>query len=153
MENLIKKYSELIDEYKELTISPKFNNSVYKREIEASIGILTDVINDLKQNTLPPSIYDWTTHGDFKKYYDIKAKRNFWLLGYFGGGAVKIIDAFILAKQYAESVGIPMETVVIDEIFMSRRYKGFKYIFSAMPDQKPESDAIQMENVLSMLYD
>lgn len=96
--------------------------------------------------------YNMETHGDFKKYYDTTIKRNYWALGYFGGGAVNIVDAMELAKQYAKSTGVELETVVIDEILKSRRFKGFKIIYSTT-EQLPEIDAHQSDNVYAWLTD
>ena len=94
--------------------------------------------------------FDWTTHGDFKKYYDTSQKRNYWVLGYFGGKSVNICDAMKLAKQYAKSNFVPLESVVIDEILHSRRFKGFKFIYS-QTIQEPENDASQSANVWNWL--
>jgi hypothetical protein len=97
--------------------------------------------------------YNIRTHGDFKKYYDTKYKKNIWVLGYFGGGAVNIIDTYKVSVQFAKSVGVPLETINIDEIFVSRRFKGFKYLFSSIVDQSPEPDSYQMEDVHTWLRD
>jgi hypothetical protein len=97
--------------------------------------------------------YNIRTHSDFKKYYDTKYKQNIWVLGYFGGGSINIIDAYKISVQFAKSVGVPLNTINIDEIFISRRYKGFKYIFSSIDDQKSEPDSYQMEDVLIWLRD
>ena len=97
--------------------------------------------------------YDRHNHGDFKKWYCTTMKRNYWTLGYFGGGAVNIIEAHELAKDFAESVGVPLERVFIDEILYSRRYKGFKFLFSDVVDQEPEEDSYQTESVLGWLHD
>ena len=99
-------------------------------------------------------MYDYTKHRDFKKYFDTTQKRNIWVLGYFGGGSVNIVDAYELAKKYAEATNTPLETVKIDEILYSRRYKHFKYIFSSHPEpQQKEKDAAEYENVYQMLSD
>jgi len=97
--------------------------------------------------------YNIKTHGDFKKYYDTKIKQNIWVLGYFGGGAVNIINAYKISVQFAKSTGVPLESIHIDEILKSRRFKGFKYIFSSAENQTPEPDSQQMENVHPWLRD
>ena len=94
-----------------------------------------------------------TKIGDFKRYYDTESKRNYWVLGYFGGGAVDICEAYQLAKEYSELVSVPIETVKIDEILSSRRFKGFKFIFSTVENQKPEPESYQMKDVYSWLRD
>lgn len=91
-------------------------------------------------------------HGDFKKYYDKTQKRNIWVLGYFGGGSVVITEALDLAKLYAKANGVPLDTVKIDKILHSRRYKGFKFIYS-QTEQKPEAGADIMDNVYQWLTD
>jgi hypothetical protein len=74
-------------------------------------------------------------NGDFRKYYDTEQKRNIWVLGYFGGGAVTITDAYKLAKEYAKECNVPLETIKIDEVLSSRRFKGFKYLYSTIEQE------------------
>jgi hypothetical protein len=74
-------------------------------------------------------------NADFRKYYDTTEKRNIWVLGYFGGGAVNIVDAHRLAKEYAKECKVPLETVEIDEVLSSRRFKGFKYLYSIVEQE------------------
>lgn len=97
-------------------------------------------------------MYNIETHGDFKRYFDTKTKKNYWVLGYFGGG-VYLHDAYELAKQFSEKVNVPIETVCIDEIFRSRRFKGFKFLFSTEQNQEPEYGTEKMENVFGWLQD
>ncbi len=117
-------------------------------EIEKAIS------NATGESKIPASEsdFDWTTHGDFKKYYDTTQKRNIWVLGYFGGGSVNICDAYHLSKQYAEATGVPLENVKIDEILSSRRFKGFKFLYSN-DVQASEAGSEQMENVYAWLRD
>ncbi len=89
-------------------------------------------------------MYDHTTHLDFEKYYDTTLKRNIWLLGYFGGGAVNIVDAMNLAKQYVASTGVTLESVKIDEIFKSRWCKSYKFLYSN-EEQVKETDVKESE--------
>lgn len=97
--------------------------------------------------------YDITTHGDFKRYYDTTQKRNYWVLGYFGGGSVNLVSAMELGKQFAIETGVLIETVTIDEILHSRRHKGFKFISSQALGQKPHAQSVMMENVYQWLTD
>lgn len=96
--------------------------------------------------------FDIKNYGDFKKYYDTEQKRNIWVMGYFGGGSVNICDAFEVAKLYAEATGVLLDTVKMDEILFSRRFKHFKYVYSTT-QQEPESDAVVMDNVYAWLTD
>lgn len=97
--------------------------------------------------------FDMTKHGDFRRYYDNGQKRNYWVLGYFGGGSVNIAEAYELAKQFSEAINVPINSVHIDEIFKSRRFKGFKFIYSNVENQTPEKDTDAMDNVWSWLSD
>jgi len=98
-------------------------------------------------------MYDINTHGDFKRYYDTTQKRNYWALGYFGGGAVPILDAYELAKQFSELVKVPLDTVKMDEVFESRRYKHFKIMFSSAINQTKEEGSYDCDNVWKYLSD
>jgi hypothetical protein len=91
--------------------------------------------------------------GDFCKYYDSTQKRNYWVLGYFGGGSVSVVDALELGKEYSDLTGVPLESVRIDEILQSTRYKGFKFIFSTVEQEKePDVKNVDiMENVHAFL--
>ncbi|MFA5207447.1 MAG: hypothetical protein WC428_02205 [Candidatus Paceibacterota bacterium] len=91
-------------------------------------------------------------NADFKMYYDKGQMRNIWVLGYFGGGAVNITNALALANEYAKKTGVPVETVCIDEVLSSRRFKGFKYMYSTQFQKKVKS-AVEMENVHQWLRD
>ncbi len=98
-------------------------------------------------------MYDKSTHPDFKAYFDSTQKRNYWILGYFGGGAIKITDAYKLAEQFAKKIGVPLDTVKMDELLKSRRYKGFKFMYSDANNQTPQMNASVMENVFEHLTD
>ena len=99
-----------------------------------------------------PKEKSYKKSGDFKKYYDTELKRNIWVLGYFGGGSVNILAALEIAKDYAKATGSPLENVKIDEILSSRRFKGFKFIFST-DEQKKERGVEASENVYAWLRD
>lgn len=95
--------------------------------------------------------YDINTHGDFQRFYDTRLKRNYWLLGYYGGGSVNVEETYELAKQFAELVKVPLNSVKIDEVLYSRRYKNFKFLFSDSPNQKVEENSYQSDNVWELL--
>lgn len=95
---------------------------------------------------------DYKNHPDFNIYYDNKLKRNYWILGYFGGGAIPIAEAEKLAREYAKDNDVSYNSVVIDEIFKSRRFKGFKYMYS-LTEQNPDADAEVLEDVFNFLTD
>ena len=95
--------------------------------------------------------FDWTTHKDFSRYYDIERKRNFWVLGYFGGGSINVVETYNLAVQMSKAINVPVESIRIDEILSSSRYKHFKYMFSDAENQAPEEGTDQMLNVFNWL--
>ena len=97
--------------------------------------------------------YDIKKHGDFKKYYDTDLNRNYWMLWYFGGGSINLKSVQEVAEQFAEATGVPYETVFIDEILNSRRFKHCKYISSSAPDQNPEEDSYQTTSVYGWFLD
>jgi hypothetical protein len=92
-------------------------------------------------------------NGDFKKYYDTEQKRNYWVLGYFGGGAVTVVEAYRLAQEYSEVCKVPLDTVKIDEVLHSRRYKGFKYLFSTVEQEICEGCTHVIDDVMGWLWD
>lgn len=100
-----------------------------------------------------PDKYDWKTHGDFKIYYDTRLKRHYWTLGYFGGGAINIVTAYELAQDYAAMYDVPLESVVIDEVLRSRRFKQFKVIFSTTKHEPGAGDIKISEDVWGWLTD
>lgn len=68
---------------------------------------------------------------DFQNFYCQRTGRIYWMLGYFGGGAVKISDSIEIAKLYSEYTGIEFNEIYIDEVLKpSRWYKGFKFVFN-----------------------
>lgn len=95
--------------------------------------------------------YDITKHGDFKRYYDTTQKRNYWVLGYFGS-VINISAAMDAAKQYAEANNVPLDTICIDEITQSKRYKYFRYIYSSL-QQEQALGATALDNVFKWLTD
>ena len=90
-------------------------------------------------------------NADFRWYYDTTQKRHYWVLGYFGGGAVYIANAYRLAQEYAEVCGVPLETVKIDEIMRSRRFKGFKVMYSSHIQEVVE-DLVNLSDVTADVW-
>jgi hypothetical protein len=86
----------------------------------------------------------------FFKYYDTSLERNYWVLGYFGGGSINIMDAYYLALEYSRVYKVKKNTVHIDEILSSRSYKHFKYMYS-MEKRPKDKDAMELENVFEFL--
>lgn len=84
-------------------------------------------------------------------YYDTVNKTNYLTLGYFGGGAVSFADFKDVANRFANSLGCSINKIKIDEILHSRRYKGFKFIYADIDNQKPINGAKEMENVYAWL--
>ena len=113
---------------------------------------MSDRTKAMKALTAEFDAKEYTKHDDFKRYYDNKQKRNIWVLGYFGGGAVNISEAMELAREYSRSTGASLGEVKIDEVLSSRRFKGFKYIY-ADTEQKPEEGTERMDNVHAWLRD
>lgn len=103
----------------------------------------------MKNKYEPEWKYDINKHGDFTRYYDTENKRNYWLLGYFGGGSINILSALYLAEKFAELCKVPLSSVFIDEILSSRWCKSFKYISSSEDNQEPEPNSRHLENVYS----
>lgn len=93
----------------------------------------------------------YTRNADFAKYYDTNLKRNYWVLGYFGGGAINIADAYSICSELSNEINVPIGSIHIDEILKSSRYKHFKIIYSIQENQTPEEDAYSSENVWGLL--
>ncbi len=90
---------------------------------------------------------------DFKKYFDSTYKRNYWVLGYFGGGSVNIEKAYDLAMQFSDAIKVPLDSVRIDEILSSRRYKGYKFMYSVIAYQKPQKGAEEIKDFHAYMCD
>ena len=110
----------------------------YREGLEVGIDIGYRNATDTVKN---PKLYN----ADFKKYYDTTQKRNIWVLGYFGGGSVNVMNAYQVAADYSNATGVPIGSVQIDEILSSRRFKGFKIVYSTAI-QAPENDTTIMAN-------
>lgn len=144
-DNLLNKYKEAVRN--NITEHPCDNE---KEELEKLDKEIEDYKKELRKILNPDGkLYN----ADFKKYYDTKLKRNIWVLGYFGGGSVNVMDAYQVASDYSNSTNVPIGTVKFDEILNSRRYKGFKFVFSET-EQEPEKDSqIMADNVMAFLMD
>ena len=94
-----------------------------------------------------------TSHPDFNRYFDSKSQRNYWILGYFGGGSLNVNDTYDAAKLFSKSTNTSLNNVFIDEIFYSRRFRGFKYIYSKDKNQKPEPDTTIVPDLWEILND
>jgi len=77
-------------------------------------------------------------NADFAKYYDTTLNRNYWVLGYFGGGAISVVDAYAVAQDFANCNRVPLESIRIDEILKSSSFKGFKVVYSLTENQVAE---------------
>jgi hypothetical protein len=86
-------------------------------------------------------------------YFCNKLQRHIWVLGYFGGGSINFKMFEAAALDFAKKTGVPIETVSIDEILRSRRYKGFKFIWSDAEDQSPLVGSEVMDDVYTWLTD
>jgi hypothetical protein len=91
-------------------------------------------------------------HGDAKKYFCKKNKINVWVLGYFGGGSFKVGDITTICDSYADLVDVPIESIKMGEIRGSRRFAGFKFIYSE-DTNIPEGEAEEIDNVFGWLND
>lgn len=80
------------------------------------------------------------------KFYCKKLKRNFQVLGYFGGGPVNFGRFEDKAEAFAIYLGCNARDIYISEIFASRRVKGYKVLWWDKPDQEPLYDANQVDN-------
>lgn len=87
---------------------------------------------------------------DFKKYYCKNKQSNIWVLGYFGG-SVNFCEYEKMARTFVKETGVAIESIYMDEIYHSSRYKGFKFIFSSEPNQTPCKDSKQLKDVFEYL--
>jgi hypothetical protein len=84
------------------------------------------------------------------KYYDTQLKKHIHVIGYFN---VKFGPFRELAQQFADEVGVPIDSVAIDEIKHSRRFLHFMYLHSAYGEQMPLPDSKVMDDVFDWLED
>lgn len=92
-------------------------------------------------------------NGDFKPYYCTTIKKHIWVLGYFGGGSINFKRFQKVAQDFASSINVDIDTVNIDEITFSSRFKYFKFLTSDTPGQLPIEDSIVANNVMDWLHD
>jgi hypothetical protein len=87
------------------------------------------------------------TNGDCRWYFDKSQNINYWTLGYLcgNGEAIDITEAAQAAKTYARATGVPLDSVRIERITKSSHLKGFKVMFSSLP-QKPVDGGMELEN-------
>jgi len=90
---------------------------------------------------------------DFKMYFCDKLQRHIWVLGYFGGGSINFKAFEEVALDFSKKTGVDINTVTIDEIMKSRRFKGFKFIWSDVDNQSPLVGSEVMDDVYSFLTD
>lgn len=84
---------------------------------------------------MPRSRY--TGSKDFKKHYCRKNKRNYWVLGYFGG-TINFKAFQEVAMDYCDEVGVLPDSIFIKKVEESpNTIKGYKYIWSNTPNQQP----------------
>lgn len=87
-------------------------------------------------------------------YYCKANKYIIWTLGYFGGGsAINIAEITEIANRYAKENDLPFETIVVEEIQRSRRFKYFKMIYSKQKTDKYPENAEVCENAFDWLFD
>lgn len=84
---------------------------------------------------------------DFRSYFCQTQKRNYWVLGYFGGGSLDYARVKAVAEAFAEETGYPIDDVKIDEILSSRRYKGFKFVYVTNSPSTPQLQLASAEPI------
>jgi len=92
-------------------------------------------------------------NGDFKAYYCEKMKRHMWVLGDFGGGPIHFESFKEVAQDFSEEYNVKIDTIFIDEVFKSMRYKEFKVIYSMSENQLPDLQSKNVSNVWEYLTD
>lgn len=105
------------------------------------INTVADIVVSLSKDS------NWK-NGDFREVWCESAKRYYWLLGYFGGGGVPVLRALAVASDYSKKHEVILESVQIDEIQTSNRYKNFKFAYSTEKQSPPtdESDVLKVDN-------
>ena len=92
-------------------------------------------------------------NSDYVKYYCNRQKRHIWVLGYFGGGAIPLKDFTKVAKELSDEADVPLDSINIDDIRQSSRFKCFKFIYSDAINQTPLKDSETMTGVVNWLCD
>ena len=84
-------------------------------------------------------------------YYSEKNKTNYLIVGYFG--LTNISLAYELAKAYSSNYDIPIETVRMETILKSSRYKSMVMIYSTIEDQKPYYGANKIDDFIKFIQE
>ncbi len=92
-------------------------------------------------------------NADFKKYYCQTWKKNVWVLGYFGGDDIEFGMFKEVAEGFEFETGLDINTIKIGDVRSSRRFRGFKYIYSTSKGQEPLADSITIGDVYKWLTD
>jgi len=82
-------------------------------------------------------------------FYCNRLKRNILILGYSGGGEVNFKNFEKEALRFSYDSGFPIESICINEIHESNRYKQNKFIYSTVENQKKINDYFAVENFYS----
>lgn len=91
---------------------------------------------------------------DIKKYFDRKTSRNYKVLGYFGGSASINFARFKeAATTFSKEVRCDLDSVCIEEIQRSRRFRLFKFLFSNEKAQHPADGYEEIDDLFNWLYD
>ena len=86
-------------------------------------------------------------------FYDKNLKRVYWLLGYFGGGAINFTRFREMAKKYSRQYNVDMDTIHIDTITKSSSYKHFKILFADIrEDMECTEDMFPLNNVWEFVH-
>lgn len=85
------------------------------------------------------------------KYFDTSRNQHYHVLGYFSEISFKAFRE--VATAFAEETGVPLDSVIIDKIHHSRRFKNFAYLYSAAKGQTPLPGSKQLEDVFDWLED
>lgn len=89
---------------------------------------------------------------DYTLYYCKRLKRHYLTLGYFGGGPLNIEDTHKMAMQFMNLLDVPYESIFIDEILHSRRFKHFKLMYSD-EIQEPHPESTLSDDVIKWFHD
>jgi len=144
-----------IERLREALENAKHNAEQHMRFHANGNGYVEFIIDDITEALNPKNRGSMSyKNGDFKKWYCQKNKRNYFVLGYFGGGHIEFGRFKEVAEDYAKETGCDIDKVFIDEILSSRRFKHFKYVGdNSGKEQEPLPDAEVTENLFRWLHD
>lgn len=80
-----------------------------------------------------------------------KNKTNYLIIGYFD--LTNISSAYELAKAYSYNYNIPIETIRMETIVKSSRYKSKVIVYSTIEDQKPYDFAIEIDDFIKFIQE